>query len=317
MMGVTNHNRRQRLQIRVAGVWMVFAMFAAGSAQAQAQQAQQPEAQDAPVVATPLVAPAATVPAADPAPAPAAPPALPALPPVESAVAPPPAPVPAEKEAPPAADASGVVPKVTQDPPAVVNSLLYSDVEMKEIRKAMGVYLERLMGTGAGDEDFLKRLSDSEAVGDTQKSEHRYYIYPQFFLASLVYHTPDNWNARINQMEFTKDTMQNGDLKVVEVEKESLKVEWKPANMQKVNEVWDASPNEQVAVERGRGLVTFSLHPNQTFSSYAMKVVEGKVLPVILEIGAPKLSLDKKAGAAAEAPAATPPATDKPKDKAP
>src|SRR5262249_23080314 len=41
--------------------------------------------------------------------------------------------------------------------------------------------------------------------------------------------------------------------------------------------------NQSVNVDSAQGIVSFTLRPNQTFSSYAMRVLEGRVKPVTIE----------------------------------
>ena len=62
------------------------------------------------------------------------------------------------------------------------------------------------------------------------------------------------------------------------VDKEKVIVEWKPEKMDKIVE--KDSSNGAVKVDVLGSKVIFTLRANQTFTSYAMSVVEGKVSPV-------------------------------------
>jgi hypothetical protein len=53
--------------------------------------------------------------------------------------------------------------------------------------------------------------------------------------------------------------------------------------MGRVNEIWRVAPNPRVVVSQRQATVEFVLRPNQTFSSYAMDVLEGKLTPVTID----------------------------------
>src|SRR5690606_7030051 len=111
-----------------------------------------------------------------------------------------------------------------------------------------------------------------------------YYSYPQFFLESLVYHGPENWIIWVNGQKINQDTPKdNADIKVLAIDEDKVRLQWKPISMEKVNEVLAHSPNEEIEINNLHGTVDFTLRPNQTFSSYVMRVLEGKVLPVTID----------------------------------
>ena len=77
------------------------------------------------------------------------------------------------------------------------------------------------------------------------------------------------------------------------LDKNQVDIEWTPVRMDRVNAVWDtvkgmppqtsSGQSGHVKVHADKGTVTFTLRPNQTFSSYTMRVVEGKVTPVTVD----------------------------------
>ena len=168
-------------------------------------------------------------------------------------------------------------------------SIFYSDAEIIEIHKAIEVYVRAQEGQASEDDDFLKRLGDAAKVKDDKPAERSYFTYPQFFMESLVYNGPQEWSLRINGQEFKSGDTPPPNLHVVEITREKALMEWLPTDMEKVNQVWDAAPNEDVKVDKAKHSVMFSLHPNQTFSSYVMRVLEGKVRPMVIEITAPSV----------------------------
>jgi hypothetical protein len=52
--------------------------------------------------------------------------------------------------------------------------------------------------------------------------------------------------------------------------------------MDKVVEAWRSQNNDDIQVDEQEGTVVFTLRPNQTFTSYLMRVVEGRVQPVTI-----------------------------------
>ena len=127
--------------------------------------------------------------------------------------------------------------------------------------------------------DFLSQLEEAKKTAQFEKN----YEYPQFFLESLMYHTPEDWFIQINGQKLSPDKRERFGLRVISVDDEKAQFEWKPTNMQLVEDSWSRMHNDEVVVNRKAGTVTFSLRANQTFSSYLMRTVEGKVKPVRIE----------------------------------
>jgi hypothetical protein len=168
--------------------------------------------------------------------------------------------------------------------PVQVKSLFFSAQEMASIRKAVAVYVRIASGDTNGDAlDFLKRLQGGGA-DDKGRPGARYFVYPQFFLASLVYDSPQDWSVRVNNEKLTTKEPESMGIRVIEIDKDRVKLEWMPSDMHKVEEVWNVSPNKDVKVDVKAHKVTFTLRPNQTFTSYVMRVVEGKVMPMVIDL---------------------------------
>lgn len=165
-----------------------------------------------------------------------------------------------------------------------IPSLFYTPEEITDIHLAINTYIKRTRNREEltfDEEAFLKRLS-SFKKGETRSN---YYTYPQFFLDSLVYHSAKDWILWINGLKITQDTPAGfNNLQVLQIDPDRVTIEWMPPTMDKVLEIWNQYPNEEVNVDQLRGKVIFTLRPNQTFSAYVMKVLEGKVLPVTVDL---------------------------------
>ncbi len=190
-----------------------------------------------------------------------------------------------------------------------IPSLFYTPEEVTDIHLAINTYIKRQANRDDltfDEEAFLRRLS-----GVKKASHSKLYTYTQFFLDSLVYHGPENWIMWINGIKFTQDTPGGfNNLQILHIDSDKVTLEWMPPTMEKVLEIWSQYPNDEVIVDQLRGKVTFTLHPNQTFSSYVMKVLEGKVKPVTVDISLPngftKASTSVKDSAAVPDPAEKP-----------
>ena len=170
-----------------------------------------------------------------------------------------------------------------EDVGPVPHSMFYAPEEMNLLMQAIRTY-ERLKLLSSSDaqnkaKDFLSQLEDAKRSVQIERNME----YPQFYLESLVYHTPDDWFVQINGEKMSPVRMERFGLKLLNVEPDKVLLEWRPTNMKQVNEVWAKAHNDHVIVERKTGTVTFTLLPNQTFSSYKMRVMEGKVRPVKLD----------------------------------
>jgi len=174
----------------------------------------------------------------------------------------------------------------TASDPKRVKSLLYTPEEIKDLHLALNTYL-KYAGRGGeltfDEEAFLSRLGGLKS--STGRGQAKFFTYPQFFLDSLVYYSAKDWLVWINGEKITQDTSkESSNIHVVQISADKVTVEWFPLEMNRVLDTWRQFPNSEVMVDAGHGQVVFTLKPNQTFSSYTMTVLEGRVLPVTVDI---------------------------------
>ncbi len=181
-----------------------------------------------------------------------------------------------------------VVDKVIKTEPSsnnelVMRSLLFSDGDIAAIRSARLFYEQHRNGVvngGIAEDDFLKNLEKITTAESDASS--KFFTYPQFFLSSIAYYSPNDWVIWINDEKITQNSgISLAGLKVIQIDKEKIVIEWQPERMDKIFEE-ESSKDNPVEVDFMRNKVTFSLKANQTFTSYAMRVVEGKVPPVTI-----------------------------------
>ncbi|MDE3016906.1 MAG: hypothetical protein KGI29_08335, partial [Pseudomonadota bacterium] len=163
--------------------------------------------------------------------------------------------------------------------------LFFTQEEMARVRAALNLFARYAAGhgrnAGSETEDFLNELTGTKKTALSGQ-----YYYPQFFLEELVYHSPGNWMVRINNQYFGPNTAPaDSRLRVEAIDADKVVLEWRPAQMGLIDKSWDRASNGEVVVNDGNGTVTFTLHPNQTFSSYVMCPLEGKVAPVAVGSG--------------------------------
>lgn len=168
---------------------------------------------------------------------------------------------------------------------ANIESIFFSTDELEAINKAKQSYERKSHGgkpdEGVEEEDFLKKLENLAAP----KKAQTIFTYPQFFLSSIVYNSASDWVLWINNEKITPASgISPSGLKVIEISKEKATLEWHPEEMDKVADI-EGDPNKNpVKVDFINNKVIFTLRGNQTFTSYAMRIVEGKVLPITVNL---------------------------------
>jgi len=163
---------------------------------------------------------------------------------------------------------------------AHVPSLFYSAEEMAALRDALALYTNTSAGKPGDMTGGIPHLEGKKTLTAPTKT----YTYPQFFLESLEYHTPKEWVVHINGMKITPDAPHRSDIRVVALDKDEVSFEWTPTDMAKVHESWQkATKSSGVSVDERSSKVNFTLRHNQTFSAYLMRVLEGKVEPVVIQ----------------------------------
>ena len=206
-----------------------------------------------------------------------------------------PVPIPAPGTADPALP-GGVLPPINAPVPianAKPVSLFLTLDELSRINDAIATYKRNRDAKVSSAENqaknFLNQLDPGIIDAPAEKPKPVPFTYPQFFLQTLSYHSANEWLVVINGEKFIPHyNNPRSWLKVVMVDKEMVVMEWRPQNMKKVSEAWMVAPvvpaKSDVLVDSIHETVTFTLKPNQTFSSFAMRVVEGKVPPVTVMI---------------------------------
>lgn len=169
-------------------------------------------------------------------------------------------------------------------------SLFINKKELAKIQAAIDAYLRSRSQSEKRAEDrakdFLNKLGEN--VEDVPKAPTKPvpFTYPQFYLAQISYQNDNDWVVWVNGKKFGAH-LENTDswIRFVDVNKEYVVIEWQPQNMKLVNTSWTLSPvndadDNNISINNALDIVTFTLRQNQTFSSYAMQVVEGKLQPM-------------------------------------
>lgn len=122
----------------------------------------------------------------------------------------------------------------------------------------------------------------------TPVSSPKIYTYPQFFLESLVYYPGGKWTLWINGGRFTQDAPKADTLEIQSVSQKEAVILWRPAANERLK--WSPAQDGRVILDAAEHTIRFTLQPNQTFSSYSMRVLEGKVQPAEVDITVPGVS---------------------------
>jgi|GEM_PF-2668828 len=167
---------------------------------------------------------------------------------------------------------------------ATIRSILFSQGDIDAISGAQSAYEKQRSGaTGLNEDDFLKKLESLSTKKIDQDPSS--FTYPQFFLSSILYHSPDDWVIWINGEKITKSSKNNQyNLQVLEINKEKVTLEWKPERMDKITDIGETGQNSLIKVDSINNKVTFTLKGHQTFTTYAMRIVEGKVAPATINL---------------------------------
>lgn len=176
---------------------------------------------------------------------------------------------------------SGTQSQAAESDQGEMQSILLSDVQLSAINKARQSYEENAAnkGNNAGnEEDFLSKL----VAPATLSTE---YTYPQFFLSSIIYHSPEDWVIWINNTKITSEnSLINGiNLRILSVDSKKVVLEWIPQKTDKVD-LANVDSDNNIKTDFMNNKVVFELHTNQTFTSYAMKIVEGNPPPISIKI---------------------------------
>lgn len=161
-------------------------------------------------------------------------------------------------------------------------SIFFSDEQLEAIYKARTFYNNHKNGVveqGVLEDDFLSSLEKAapkEIIA--AEEEEKSFTYPQFYLSSIAYYSANNWVLWINSNKITQDSGQTSDgLKVLSINSNKVVLEWQPKRMDKIADIQDNSGKSAVHIDFLNKKITFELKPNQTFTSYAMQIVEGKL----------------------------------------
>jgi len=283
----------------------------------------------APTPVAPEPVPPAPVPVEAPpvAPVPAAPPVPPApipveVPPVAPVPVAPPAPAPAETPTAAAdpgipATAAPVVPVLLQPaitqvssaellaepvvataesvpvaPPGALVSLFFSASEREAIAQAKKQFASKATKEES-EEDLLDQLQGIKATKKKEQDLQEKY-YAQFYLQTIMYHTPEDWTAWVKDSNGTKKytaetpSAPDGTLRIIVINKEDVTFEWRPKNWPYVMNMFKQD-NPLISLDANRQVVIFTLTVNQTMFSYDMQIKEGVVslTPVAAQAPAP------------------------------
>jgi hypothetical protein len=277
-----------------------------------------PEAVPVPEAAPAAVAAPAEAPAIPTAPAEVA---APPLPPVPAAVmgVPQPPPVPAAPgqaatDGTPLPEAMAPVPRLKG-----YNSIMYRQAEIAQMLQAIDIFrrnkklAEEMKDQQSGD-DYLSALEKNRG----------YTSFPQFSLSAIAYHAAGDWTLWLNDRRVTpQDGPADAELTVKSVDKLKATFEWRPKAFARFVKQF-ADSNKALSADVGAETFTFTLYPNQAFSSYTMTIIEGTLSAERRVEGKPGSPAPAKAGpallpapVAVKAPAAAAPAGLRPAVKTP
>jgi hypothetical protein len=117
-----------------------------------------------------------------------------------------------------------------------------------------------------------------------------YYTYPQFYLGSLAYYSAEEWTFWLNGKKYTPASGTEADGVTIEsVLPSRIIFTYKVRKEEPID--LQATPNDSgIQINTNERSIMFALSPNQTFSTYGLRLYEGRIQPVTVALGASNLS---------------------------
>jgi hypothetical protein len=103
---------------------------------------------------------------------------------------------------------------------------------------------------------------------------------PAFYMSTIIYKNDGLWAAWLQGKKFTPDDREDVDsgVKILDVTQQRATFEWVVDGLDVIAPNWEEKTknSKQVKVKEDKRTVLFTLYPNQSFVSRAMKVIEGR-----------------------------------------
>ncbi len=197
---------------------------------------------------------------------------------------------------------------ITTALPKKLTSLLFTPNELAILSKVKMIYGRQSLGEDEiyNEEDLLAQLQNLKLLGGESSGSAnvpivREVVYGQFYLESIIYHSPTDWKIRVREdntsFEYQHETASiKPDFKVVSLSKEQVTFEWRPIDWRRIQQTYKNN-TPAIFLDEENKTVIFSLMVNQTLFSYDMTMREGRmqVLSMVVDKGgAPDQKLSDK-----------------------
>lgn len=154
-------------------------------------------------------------------------------------------------------------------------SILFSEQEIMHLNAIEQKQKDRLSaGTTAA--------SPADKAGKVARTV--YYTYPQFYLASLAYRAPGQWIFWMNGVKYTPASGPIAQGATIESVLPSQVVFTYRLSGTDYIRTDNVPANPHVEIRAQERTIRFTLLPNQTFSTYTLRIYEGQVAPVTIAI---------------------------------
>ncbi|MDX2072812.1 MAG: hypothetical protein SFX19_00425 [Alphaproteobacteria bacterium] len=194
---------------------------------------------------------------------------------------------PASAQTPPQAQMPGAAKKEEKKKeifidPNDLTSIFFTSVERDIIGQARTQYSGKTIPVES-ELDLLDQLQDIKAAKKPDE-ELQERFYAQFYLKSLLYHTPSDWllwlKSNDSSKKFTPEILAAADIaiSIIQVKKEEVTFEWTPKNWLQVSNAYTPG-DPAIMLDQARHVVIFTLRVNQTITANDMRINEGVVNP--------------------------------------
>ncbi len=161
--------------------------------------------------------------------------------------------------------------------PSEYHSIFFSDQEMITLNGLEQKRKNQLIA-GIG-------LQEAEQPANEPQTIVSYYTYPQFYLNSLAYQGANRWTFWLNRFAYNPSNAATlPGLTIEEVSSNYIMFKFRAKESDPIDFRSD-DHGANVQTDAASRTITFTLRPNQTFSTYTLKTYEGQVEPVTVNAG--------------------------------
>jgi|GEM_PF-1026744 len=123
-----------------------------------------------------------------------------------------------------------------------------------------------------------------QGIIETPKEEIIPQALPNIYIASIAYYSKDEWSIWVNGKKISsKLNKPTNEFFISKISRKEVELTWKPAYMLDMPTLWNKlsdsgnKPLQNIKIDASAGIVTLTMHPNQTFLPKYLAISEGLI----------------------------------------